>query len=101
MKPRRLQSATILSIVTLSSVTDTAGTLEDRSEAAPTEEIRPETGAPELAIYPQIAIFWGRRLSGSSYIVEIGSLPMVTIAYRATSHVAAWIVWHSLGVSLL
>jgi hypothetical protein len=26
---------------------------------------------------------------------------MVTIAYRATSHVAAWIVWHSLGVSLL
>jgi hypothetical protein len=26
---------------------------------------------------------------------------MVSIAYRATSHVAAWIVWHSLGVSLL
>jgi hypothetical protein len=26
---------------------------------------------------------------------------MVIIAYRATSHVAAWIVWHSLGVSLL
>ena len=40
-------------------------------------------------------------MSGSSYIVGLGSLPMVTIAYRATSHVAAWIVWHSLGVSLL
>ncbi|MEA2472843.1 MAG: hypothetical protein QOE06_758 [Thermoleophilaceae bacterium] len=26
---------------------------------------------------------------------------MVSIAYRATSHVAAWIVWHSLGVSIL
>ena len=26
---------------------------------------------------------------------------MVTIALRATSHVAAWIVWHATGVSLL
>jgi hypothetical protein len=26
---------------------------------------------------------------------------MVTIAFKATGHVAAWIVWHSLGVSLL
>jgi hypothetical protein len=26
---------------------------------------------------------------------------MVTIAIRATSHVAAWIVWHSMKVSLL
>ena len=26
---------------------------------------------------------------------------MVSIAFRATSHVAAWIVWHSVGVSLL
>ena len=26
---------------------------------------------------------------------------MVGIAFKATSHVAAWIVWHSLGVSLL
>jgi hypothetical protein len=26
---------------------------------------------------------------------------MVGIAFRATSHVAAWIVWHSMRVSLL
>jgi hypothetical protein len=26
---------------------------------------------------------------------------MVSIAIRATSHVAAWIVWHSMRVSLL
>ena len=26
---------------------------------------------------------------------------MVTIAFKATSHVAAWIVWHSMRVSLL
>ena len=26
---------------------------------------------------------------------------MVNIAIRATSHVAAWIVWHSMRVSLL
>ena len=26
---------------------------------------------------------------------------MVKIAFRATSHVAAWIVWHSMHVSLL
>ena len=26
---------------------------------------------------------------------------MVGIAFKATSHVACWIVWHSLGVSLL
>jgi len=26
---------------------------------------------------------------------------MVTIAIRATSHVAAWILWHSMKVSLL
>jgi hypothetical protein len=26
---------------------------------------------------------------------------MVTIALRATSHVAAWLVWHATGVSLL
>ncbi len=26
---------------------------------------------------------------------------MMGIAFRATSHVAAWIVWHSIGVSLL
>ena len=26
---------------------------------------------------------------------------MVTIALRATSHVARWIVWHSMKVSLL
>jgi hypothetical protein len=26
---------------------------------------------------------------------------MVTMALRATSHVAAWIVWHATGVSLL
>ena len=26
---------------------------------------------------------------------------MVTIALRATGHVAAWIVWHATGVSLL
>ena len=40
-------------------------------------------------------------MSGSSYTLDSGSLPMVTIAFKATSHVAAWIVWHSLGVSLL
>ena len=26
---------------------------------------------------------------------------MVNIAFRATSHVAAWLVWHSMRVSLL
>jgi hypothetical protein len=26
---------------------------------------------------------------------------MVSIAIRATSHVAAWLVWHSMRVSLL
>ena len=26
---------------------------------------------------------------------------MVSIAFRATSHVAAWIVWHSMRVSIL
>jgi hypothetical protein len=26
---------------------------------------------------------------------------MVSVALRATSHVAAWIVWHSMKVSLL
>ena len=26
---------------------------------------------------------------------------MVTIAFRATSHVAAWLVWHSMRVSLV
>ncbi len=26
---------------------------------------------------------------------------MIDIAFRATSHVAAWLVWHSLRVSLL
>jgi hypothetical protein len=26
---------------------------------------------------------------------------MVSIALRATSHVAAWLVWHSMRVSLL
>ena len=26
---------------------------------------------------------------------------MVSIAFRATSHVAAWIVWHSVRVSIL
>jgi hypothetical protein len=34
-------------------------------------------------------------------MVEIGSPPMVSIAYKATSHVTAWVVWHCLGVSLL
>ena len=28
-------------------------------------------------------------------------IEMVNIAIRATSHVAAWLVWHSLHVSLL
>jgi len=26
---------------------------------------------------------------------------MIDIALRATSHVAAWLIWHSTGVSLL
>ena len=26
---------------------------------------------------------------------------MVSIAFKATSHVAAWIVWHSMRVSIL
>ena len=26
---------------------------------------------------------------------------MVNIAFRATGHVTAWVVWHCLGVSLL
>jgi hypothetical protein len=26
---------------------------------------------------------------------------MIDIAFRATSHVAAWLIWHSTGVSLL
>jgi hypothetical protein len=26
---------------------------------------------------------------------------MVNLAWRAASHVAAWIVWHSMGVSLI
>ncbi|MBV9212358.1 MAG: hypothetical protein JOZ25_01795 [Actinobacteria bacterium] len=30
-----------------------------------------------------------------------GLAAMVNIAIRATSHVAAWIVWHSMRVSLL
>ena len=26
---------------------------------------------------------------------------MVSIAFKATSHVTAWVVWHCLGVSIL
>ena len=40
-------------------------------------------------------------MSGTSYIVEVRSPPMVSIAFKATGHVTAWVVWHCLGVSLL
>ena len=34
-------------------------------------------------------------------LLGYGGPPMVNYALRATGHVAAWIVWHSMRVSLL
>jgi hypothetical protein len=35
------------------------------------------------------------------WLLRYGGAPMVNYALRATGHVAAWIVWHSMRVSLL
>ena len=40
-------------------------------------------------------------MSGSCCTVELRSPEMVSKAFRATSHVAALIVWHSMRVSIL
>jgi hypothetical protein len=43
----------------------------------------------------------GRLKSRSPHRRHWERMPMVSIAVRATSHVAAWIVWQSMRVSLL
>src|SRR2546423_2185607 len=104
MKPRRLQSATIFSIVTTSLVSvATAGTV----------------ASPRAAKFPQSRSFPWRRAENRFTLVakntgvchQVAGVgcrkhsrrgkDMVNIALRATSHVAAWIVWHATGVSLL
>src|SRR5687768_16076628 len=89
MKPRRLQSATIFSIVTLSRAAASIG-------GNPSERSR--------RLLRQFAA-WIRHLPGQGAVCRpVGRVrwaDMVNLALRATGHVAAWLVWHSMRVSLL
>src|SRR5687767_1571690 len=114
MKPRRLQSATIFSMVTTSDAAVCSSVamrwrLDDgparTNPLAPRKQRRNSraAGCPDFRYLhrlesvsrPISRVLWDQlRLTA-------GRPEMIDIALRATSHVAAWLIWHSTGVSLL
>ena len=94
MKPRRLHSATIFSMVAGSPLIAVATLVIVAAGAAAS---RRRVNAPKAAKFEQIA--WFRTRAGIPDRVPSRSRPMVIL--RPIGHIAAWLVWHSTGRSIL
>src|SRR3954447_13794469 len=87
MKPRRLQSETIFSMVAASSPV-----LAIRANLAVAPAATEEVG---------ICALWAGEPAPAVAEVEYGGGAMVSYALRPISHITAWIVWQSMRVSIL